>query len=97
MRKLILSAIGLVIILLAVLGAYLIIENSNKPKPRIEKVVKTVFAETVTNTTVPITIPANGTLVAKHKLELYSEVQGVFQSSAHDFKAGQPYRRRILN
>lgn len=93
MRKLILSAIGLVIILLAVLGAYLIIENSNKPKPRIEKVVKTVFAETVTNTTVPITIPANGTLVAKHKLELYSEVQGVFQSSAHDFKAGQPYRK----
>jgi len=93
MRKLILSAIGLVIILLAVIGAYLIIENSNKPKPRIEKVVKTVFAETVTNTTVPITIPANGTLVAKHKLELYSEVQGVFQSSAHDFKAGQPYRK----
>jgi multidrug efflux pump subunit AcrA (membrane-fusion protein) len=93
MRKLILSAIGLVIILLAVFGAYLIIENSNKPKPRIEKVVKTVFAETVTNTTVPITIPANGTLVAKHKLELYSEVQGVFQSSAHDFKAGQPYRK----
>ncbi len=93
MRKLILSAIGLVIILLAVLGAYLIIENSNKPKPRIEKVVKTVFTETVTNTTVPITIHANGTLVAKHKLELYSEVQGVFQSSAHDFKPGQPYRK----
>ncbi|MFC4723517.1 efflux RND transporter periplasmic adaptor subunit [Geojedonia litorea] len=93
MRKLILLGIGIVIILGALFGAYIIIKNSNKPKPKFEKVVKTVFVETVKNTTVPIIIPANGNLLAKHRLELFSEVQGVFQSSAHDFKAGQTYRK----
>ncbi|TVZ57664.1 HlyD family secretion protein [Flavobacteriaceae bacterium MAR_2010_105] len=93
MRKLILLGIGIVIISGALLGAYFIIINSNKPKPKFEKVVKTVFVETVKNTTVPIIIPANGNLIAKHRLELFSEVQGIFQNSAHDFKAGQTYRQ----
>lgn len=93
MRKLILLGIGFVIVLGALLGAYFIIKNSNKPKPKFEKVIKTVFVETVKNTTVPIVIPANGNLTAKHRLELFSEVQGVFQNSAHDFKAGQTYRQ----
>lgn len=93
MRKLILSVIGIVIIVGSLIGAYFIIENSTKPKPKVDKVIKTVFVETVKNTTVPITIPANGNLVAKNRLELYAEVQGVFQNSAHDFKAGQTFKR----
>ena len=93
MRKLILTGIGIIIILGASFGAYLIIKNSTKPEPKVDKVVKTVYVETVKNTTVPITIPTNGNLVAKNRLELYSEVQGVFQNSAHDFKAGQAYKK----
>ena len=93
MRKLILTGIGILIILGALFGAYIIIKNSTKPEPKVEKVVKTVYVETVKNTTVPITIPTNGNLVAKNRLELYSEVQGVFQNSAHDFKAGQAYKK----
>ena len=93
MRKLILTSIGVLIIIGALFGAYLIVEYSTKPKPKVEKVVKTVFVETAKNTTVPITIPTNGNLIAKNRLELYSEVQGVFQSSAHDFKAGQAYHK----
>jgi len=93
MRKLILTSIGIVIILGSIFGAYLIVKYSTKPKPKIDKVAKTVFVETVKNTTVPITIPTNGNLIAKHRLELYAEVQGVFQNSAHDFKAGQAYRK----
>ena len=92
MRKLILTLIGVLIIIGALFGAYLIVEFSTKPKPKVEKVIKTVFVETAKNTTVPITIPTNGNLIAKNRLELYAEVQGVFQSSAHDFKAGQAYR-----
>lgn len=93
MRKLILFGIGILIIVLAIFGAKYIIDNNNKPKPTFEKVIKTVFVETVQNGTVPIVIPANGTLMAKNRLELFSEVQGVFQSSARDFKVGQKYQK----
>ena len=93
MRKLILTAIGVVILAGSLVGAYLIVEYSTKPKPKVDKVVKTVYVENVKNTTVPITIPTNGNLIAKNRLELYSEVQGVFQSSAHDFKDGQAYKK----
>lgn len=93
MRKLILFGIGIVIIVGSIFAAYIIIKKSTKPEPKVDKVIKTVFVETVKNTTIPITIPAHGNLIAKHRLELYSEVQGVFQNSAHDFKAGQAYKK----
>lgn len=93
MRKLILTGIGIVIIVGSLFIAYIIIKNSTKPEPKVGKVIKTVFVETVNNTTIPITIPANGNLIAKHRLELYAEVQGVFQNSAYDFKAGQSYKK----
>ena len=93
MRNIILSIIGVLIIVGAIFAAMKISERNNKPKPKVEKVVKTVFVEEAKNGIVPITIPANGSLVAKNRLELYAEVQGVFRSSAHDFKAGQRYRR----
>ncbi len=93
MRKLILSGIGIVIIVASIFGAYFIVKNSTKPEPKVEKVIKTVFVETVKNSTVPITIPTNGNLIAKNRMELYAEVQGVFQYSAHDFKAGQAFKK----
>jgi multidrug efflux pump subunit AcrA (membrane-fusion protein) len=93
MRKLILLGVGIAIIVGSIFVAYIIIKNSTKPEPKFDKVIKTVFVESVKNTTIPITIPTNGNLVAKNRLELYAEVQGVFQSSAHDFKAGQSYKK----
>ncbi|MDN3492841.1 efflux RND transporter periplasmic adaptor subunit [Winogradskyella bathintestinalis] len=96
MRKALLSVIGVLIILAACVGAYFLIESNTKVKPKVAKVVKTVFVDTVKNATVPITIPANGNLIAKNRLELYSEVQGVFESSTNDFKAGQPYKKGQL-
>ncbi|MBW2936800.1 HlyD family efflux transporter periplasmic adaptor subunit [Aureisphaera sp. CAU 1614] len=93
MRRILLSLIGVVIIGGALLGAYLIVKNSNKPKPQVQKIVKTVFTETAQNGSVPIVIPANGNLIAKNRLELYAEVQGIFSSSSHDFKTGQSYRK----
>lgn len=92
MRKLILLGIGIVIIVGSLFAAYIIIKNSTKPEPKVDKVIKTVFVETVKNTTIPITIPTHGNLVAKNRMELYAEVQGIFQNSAHDFKAGQAYK-----
>ena len=69
-----------------------IANSKNKPKPKVEKVIKTVFAETVKNSSIPIVVPANGNLRAKNRLELYSEVQGVFRTGNKLFRAGQEYR-----
>ncbi|MBF8148369.1 HlyD family efflux transporter periplasmic adaptor subunit [Winogradskyella sp. F6397] len=96
MRKILLFVIGVIIILAASVGAYFIIESNTKEKPEVSKVVKTVFVDTIKNSTVPVIIPANGNLLAKNRLELYSEVQGVFENSASDFKAGETYRKGQL-
>jgi multidrug efflux pump subunit AcrA (membrane-fusion protein) len=93
MRKIILSIIGVLLIILSVLFAKNLIANKNKPKPVREKVVKTVFVDTVVNGNVKIIIPANGSLVAKRRVELYAEVQGVFKPSNVLFKPGQKYNK----
>ena len=92
-RKIILSAIGVVLIVAAIFGAKAIIDSNVKGKPQVSKVIKSVFVDTVSNGTVPIVVPANGSVTALRKLELFAEVQGIFQNSSHDFRPGQKYRR----
>ncbi|WP_040248430.1 efflux RND transporter periplasmic adaptor subunit [Psychroserpens mesophilus] len=91
MRNIILSVLGILLIIGSFLFARYLINNKTKPKPVAAKIVKTVFTDTILNTTVPIVIPANGSLVAKRRVELYSEVQGVFKSGNKLFKPGQEY------
>ncbi|MFC7444809.1 efflux RND transporter periplasmic adaptor subunit [Mesoflavibacter profundi] len=93
MRKNILSIIGIILIGVSIFIAKKLIDNKNQPKPVIPKVVKTVIVDTVQNTTVPIVIPANGNLTAKQRVELYSEVQGIFKTGKKLFKAGTKYNR----
>lgn len=92
-RKIILTVLGIVLIVAAIFGAKAIIDSKEQPEPNIQKTVKTVFVDTIQNSTISIKIPSNGNLVAKHRVELYAEVQGVFRSSAKPFKPGQSYRR----
>ena len=91
-RKIALSIIGGLLIIGSFFGAKYIVNSKTTPKPRPEKVVKTVMVETVRNGNVPIIVPANGNLVAKRRVELYAEVQGVFKSGNKLFKPGQEYR-----
>ena len=93
MRKILLYLFGALLLVAAFFGAKAIISANKQPKPVAKEVVKTVFVTPVSNTTVPITVAANGTLMAKNRLQLYAEVQGVFNSSSRDFKPGQEYRR----
>ncbi len=90
-RKLVLTILGIILIIISVFAANLIIKNKTTPKPRPQKVVKTVFVDTVQNGAVPIIVKANGTLLAKSRVELYSEVQGVFRRGNKIFKTGQQY------
>ena len=93
MRKIILSILGLVIIALAIFLAKIIVDSKKSYRPQAQKVVKTVFTQVVKNGTVPIVVPANGNLVAKNRVELYSEVQGVFRGGNKLFRPGQTYPR----
>lgn len=91
MRKIILAALGIVLIIAAIFMARYIVNSKTAYKPKAEKVVKTVFTEVVQNGTVPIVVSANGNLLAKSRVELYAEVQGVFRGGNKLFKVGQPY------
>ncbi|HZJ20793.1 MAG TPA: HlyD family efflux transporter periplasmic adaptor subunit [Pricia sp.] len=93
MRKIILSVLGILLIVLAFFLAGQIIDSKKSMKPSAQKVVKTVFTEVVKNGAVPIVVPANGNLNAKKKVELYAEVQGVFTVGNTLFKTGTRYKR----
>ena len=93
MRKIILSILGVLLIVAAFFAAKAISDSKSTPRARPEKSVKTVFVDTVKNDTVPILVAANGNLVARQRLELFAEVQGVFLSSSKLFRPGQEYRK----
>ncbi len=93
MRKIISISLGILVIVLAVYSYYTMVNNNKKGKRKAPKIIKTVFVETVQNKDVPIIITANGNLVAKNKIELFSEVQGILKPLSKDFKAGTTYRK----
>lgn len=92
MRKNILIALGILLLAGATLLANYLIKNKNKPKPTFQKVIKSVFVDTIANAEIPIIITTSGNLQAKNRIELFSEVQGLLQTATVDFKAGTPYR-----
>jgi multidrug efflux pump subunit AcrA (membrane-fusion protein) len=93
MRKVIMTLLGVFLIIAAYFGAEKIVDANQRERPKPKKVIKTVFIDTVKNDIVPITVAANGNLVAQRKLELFSEVQGVFQKGGKLFKPGQEYSK----
>lgn len=91
MRNIILTVLGIVFIVMAIfLGKY-IIDKNQAPKPIFKKNISVVFVETVLNKEIPIVLSANGNLISKNKIEIFSEVQGVLQSSNKSFKPGTIY------
>ncbi|MEN8817562.1 MAG: HlyD family efflux transporter periplasmic adaptor subunit [Nonlabens sp.] len=92
MRKVILSVLAIVIIIGSEIGAKTIIDNKKAPKSQVKKDIKIVSTDTIQNTTIPIVISANGNLQAKKRVELFSEVTGLFQSTGKLFRTGQSYK-----
>lgn len=80
-RKIILSFIGVLLIVLAAFGAKAIIDSNVKEVPEKSKVVKNVFVETVENRNVPIVVPANGNVTALKKLELFLKYREFFSEA----------------
>ena len=67
--------------------------SKKMPERKVTKVEKTVFVKEVKNGDVAIVISANGNLVAKNKVDIYSEVQGVLRPTGKDFRAGVAYNK----
>lgn len=93
MRKILFTILGFLLIIGSLFLAKAIVDSKKTFRPKPQKVVKTVFTEVVQNSTVPIVVTANGNLVAKQKVELYAEVQGVFRKGSKLFKEGQEYTK----
>ncbi len=93
MRKILTILLGIVLLAGAVFISKKFIANKNKPKPKFDKIVKKVTVHTVENKEIPIIITTSGNLSAKHKIEIFAEVQGVLKPSAKEFKAGTSYRK----
>lgn len=93
MRKISLSILGVALIVLSFFGAKALIDSKNTQKPKPEKVIKTVITDIVKNTTISIVVPANGMVIAKRRVELYAEVQGVFNKGSKQFKPGETYNQ----
>lgn len=93
MRKYISIGLGIVIIIASIFVVKAMIASNKKPQRKAKKIVKTVFIDVVENKDIPIIINANGNLVAKNKIEIFSEVQGVLQTTSKDFKPGTSYHK----
>ena len=96
MRKLILSVLGVVVIVLAVFVAKYIIDSNVKDKPENVQSEKPVVVYTVENKTTPVRLSTNGTVTALNKFEIFAEVEGVFLKSSKNFRPGQSYRKGEL-
>jgi multidrug efflux pump subunit AcrA (membrane-fusion protein) len=91
MRRFISIILGILVLAAAFYVSKYFIDSNNKPKPKFDKIVKTVFVEAVKNEDIPIIITTSGNLTAKRKIELYAEVQGVLKPASKAFKAGTNY------
>ena len=93
MRKIILAILGVLVVASAVFFGNQLVEKNRKPKPKFKKQIKTVFVEKVQNVDIPIILSASGNLMAKNRIELFSEVQGVLKPAFKAFKAGTNFTK----
>ena len=93
MRKTVTILIGLILVAGSGYIAYDLSNREKKRRPKQEKVAPTVFIESVKNTSTPVSVLESGRLMAKHRIEVFSEVQGVMQPTNKEFKPGATYSK----
>lgn len=93
-KKLIL---GIVAVLILVMGGVAMKGFASQKKPPVRKAppkqIKRVKVKTVMNGPVESRIELTGRLVSKDKVELFSEVNGVLQSSSSRFREGNTFKK----
>lgn len=93
LRQIIISTIGILIIAAGFFAKQKMAANK-KPEPEKEaRAVPSVFTQKVENGSSPISITASGNLAARDRIEIFSEVQGIFDYSSNLFKPGVYYKK----
>lgn len=92
-RQIIISLVGIGIIAAAFWYSGVLAATERPIPPKVKRATPTVFVQTVKNQNTPITVTAAGTLEARDQVDLFSEVQGIFDYSAGGFKAGTYYKK----
>ncbi|MFK8045699.1 MAG: efflux RND transporter periplasmic adaptor subunit, partial [Crocinitomicaceae bacterium] len=93
MRKIIISLSGVLVLAIGFFASGALAKSKEDPEKKTEKTVKLVYVEEVQNSSIPISITTSGSLLARDRMTLFSEVQGVFIPSSKRFKAGERYRK----
>ena len=93
LRQVIISLVGLGIIAAAFWYKGILAATERPIPPKVKRATPTAFIQTVKNQNTPITVTAAGTLEARDQVDLFSEVQGIFDYSASSFKAGTYYKK----
>lgn len=96
MRQIIISLIGLAIIAGGYYGMKKMGATEKPVRAKEERAIPTVFTQLVKNGSNPVSVIASGNLAARDRIELFAEVQGIFEYSASPFKPGQNYRNRAV-
>ena len=92
MRKYLTAVLGIAVIVGGVFIARLFGgDEKGPPKSKAGKEAPTVFVESVQNEDQPIVVKSSGSLMAKNRVELFAEVQGIFQANSKPFKPGVRY------
>lgn len=90
-RKIVISILSAAILIGGFLAAKKIADSKKPPQKKVEKTVTTVFSTTVDNGTIQVVLPVTGSLKAKNRIDLFSEVQGVMLPDGGKFKAGTAF------
>ncbi|MFT4753958.1 MAG: membrane fusion protein (multidrug efflux system) [Salibacteraceae bacterium] len=93
MRAYITRIIAILVVVGAVYGKKLIEGSKEKKKPVTTINTPTATITTAKNSIVPVNIIESGLLSAKYKIDLFSEVQGVMESTSKEFKPGATFKK----
>ena len=93
MRKIIITIGSLLLIAVSIIGGKAIVDNNKKATPTFNKIISTVYTNTIENKSIPVVISTSGSLTAKNKIELFSEVQGILKIASKNFKEGTQYSK----
>jgi len=93
MKKYITILVGIVMIAGSVYIANIMIGNKKAKKQQNREVIPIAYIQVVKNSSVPVQVMESGRLVAKNRIELFAEVQGVKETSTQEFKPGTAYRK----
>jgi hypothetical protein len=95
-RQIIILSAGLGLLALAML-VYSVFMNNKKERPVFETdSTKSAYVQVYTPAVVPVSIVESGNLIAKHKVSLFSEVQGVLEPTKKEFRAGVKFNKGEL-